>query len=139
MDATRFLQLADLDAQQLEAWVSAGWLCPTQGATGWSFAKRDLTRVRLIRDLRDDLKIGPDAITAVLGLLGEIQALRRMLRALFGALRGLPAPVGDRVRLELLDRTRAQPRHRRVRKPSQGRASRGERPRLVTIQGLRAG
>ncbi|MBR0655914.1 chaperone modulator CbpM [Plastoroseomonas arctica] len=72
----RFTPLAPEDVRR---WVADGLLRPEEGEV---FGEIDVERVRLIIDLRDTLDLGEDALPVVLGLLDQVYALRRQLRAL---------------------------------------------------------
>lgn len=93
IDAPHLLVAARLDARALESWVSAGWLKPTRGTGGWSFADSDLPRARLINDLQQGLGMNDEGVGAVLDLVDQIHDLEHMLRALLAVARALPAPV----------------------------------------------
>jgi chaperone modulatory protein CbpM len=86
-DAEEFRALADLDEDTLEAWRSAGWLRPREGAGGLVYAEIDVARAQLIRDLRDDFGINDEGVTVVLDLVDQLHVLRRSLREILAGAR----------------------------------------------------
>lgn len=103
MDLQKFLTAADLEESTLCAWVTVGWLTPQQSTSGWIFSVSDLARVRLLADLAGEFGLNHDSVTAILGLLGQIEALRRTLRPLLSIARSLPEPLRRRIAVEILD------------------------------------
>jgi len=85
-------------------WVEAGCVRPEPGAGGGvRFRAIDVARLRLARELDEDLALGPEAVPVVLALLDQVYGLRRRTRALAEALAGEPEAVRRRV----LERYRA--------------------------------
>jgi chaperone modulatory protein CbpM len=85
-------QLSGLERQDLERWISNQWVRPDHQAGRYQFREIDVARVRLIQELRDQLKIDEDALPVVLSLLDQLYDLRRRLRELSDAL-GHSAPA----------------------------------------------
>ncbi|TBW38434.1 hypothetical protein EYW49_09185 [Siculibacillus lacustris] len=70
--------------QDLERWISNEWVRPDRSEGHVVFHDIDVARVRLIRELRDDLAIDEEALPLVLSLLDQIYDLRRHLRMVGG-------------------------------------------------------
>jgi hypothetical protein len=73
------------------------------GIKGASFhhSSSDFAKARLIGDPANHLEIRAEEISAVVGLIGQVQALRQMLCALLAVTWQLPAPLRARVFAEL--------------------------------------
>ncbi|MGE3335240.1 MAG: chaperone modulator CbpM [Rhodospirillaceae bacterium] len=76
-------QLPGLSRQDLERWIANEWVRPDSRLGHYTFQEIDVARVRLIRELRDDLQINEEALPVVLSLLDQLYALRRRVK-LFG-------------------------------------------------------
>jgi chaperone modulatory protein CbpM len=81
-------QVSGLQRQDLERWIANGWVRPDEAAGGYAFREVDVCRVRLIRELRDDLDVNEDALPVVLSLLDQLYDLRRRMREVGEALGG---------------------------------------------------
>lgn len=79
-------QLPGLGRPDLERWIAHGWVRPDNSASGYAFRDIDVARVRLIRELRDDLEVNEDTLPLVLSLLDQLYDLRRRMRELTDAL-----------------------------------------------------
>lgn len=75
-----------LQRPELERWIAHGWVRPDGSAGGYVFREIDVARVRLIRELRDDLGVEEDTLPLVLSLLDQLYDLRRRMRELTDAL-----------------------------------------------------
>lgn len=91
-------ELHALGRTEILTWIEAEWVRPERDAVGPRFAPVDLARLRLIKELRDDLEIGPEAMPVVLSLVDEMYTLRRHLAALARAVGETPAEVRMTVR-----------------------------------------
>jgi chaperone modulatory protein CbpM len=78
---------------ELVTWVERGWVLPDNAGSGFVFREIDVARVRLIRDLRQDMEVGEDAIPLVLSLLDQVYELRTTLKSLMRALESQPAEI----------------------------------------------
>lgn len=83
--------------KELRVWVRAGWVRPAQGENGHVFDDVDIARVRLLCELRKDMKLAKDTIAIILPLLDQLHQTRRELRALTEVLGQEPAAVRNRV------------------------------------------
>jgi chaperone modulatory protein CbpM len=110
MLATReFLLRARLDARTLERWIQAGWLLPRRdGGTG-RFSEADVARVQLIRDLKKDMGVNNEGITAVLDLVDQVYGLRRTLRELLSAIRAQSEDMRRQIATEVRAARRSYP------------------------------
>jgi chaperone modulatory protein CbpM len=79
-------QLSGLQRQDLERWIANEWVRPDCRAGDYLFGEIDVARVRLIRELRDELQVNEEALPVVLSLLDQLYDLRRRLRELSDAL-----------------------------------------------------
>lgn len=87
-----------LQRQDLERWIVNEWVRPDDCAGQYMFREIDVARVRLIRELRDDLQVNEDALPVVLSLLDQLYDQRRRMRELSDALRRI---ASDEVRQNL--------------------------------------
>ena len=72
----------DLRETELQAWVERGWVRPEGTEPDWVFQEIDVARVRLIRELRNDLGIDDETLPVVLSLIDQLYAARRQMRKL---------------------------------------------------------
>jgi chaperone modulatory protein CbpM len=87
MLATReFMLRARLNAKTLERWTQSGWLLPRRNGGTGRFSEADVARARLIRDLKKDMGVNDEGVTAVLDLVDQVHGLRRTLRELLLAI-----------------------------------------------------
>jgi chaperone modulatory protein CbpM len=90
MDKYEFLARARLEADALEAWISAGWLLPDDLEGAQQFSDIDLARAHLIHDLRADIGVNDEGVGVVLDLLDQLHGLRRTLGHFLNALSAQP-------------------------------------------------
>ena len=88
-------ELRTVARTEIMTWIEAERVRPESDDTGHRFRPMDVARLHLIRELRQDLEIGSDAMPVVLSLVDEMYTLRRRLAALARALAEAP----DEVRL----------------------------------------
>ncbi len=69
----------DVSDAELRIWIEQRWVLPTRQDETFVFDAADLARVRLIRELRNDLMVNEEGVPVVLSLLDQIHALRRAL------------------------------------------------------------
>ncbi len=81
----------------LVTWIEERWVLPTREGGRWRFSETDLARVRLIVELRRDLRIDRETLPVLLSLLDRVYALRRALREVGAALQDLPEPARSAV------------------------------------------
>ncbi|HEX7389595.1 MAG TPA: chaperone modulator CbpM [Acidiphilium sp.] len=91
----------DLPRQDLERWIENHWVRPDRDSGHYVFREIDIARVRLIRELRDDLQVNEDALPVVLSLLDQLYDLRRRMAELGDA---LAATAPDELRRAITDR-----------------------------------
>lgn len=100
---TLCLELRGLAREDLERWIGAAWVRPDGEAGQWVFHDIDVARVRLIVQLRDQMRVNEDALPVVLRLLDRLYEERRRMRRLRDALDlSLPGELRDAV-LRALD------------------------------------
>lgn len=75
-------RIPGLSREELDRWIANQWVRPDTSSGALVFAEIDLARIRLIRDLRDDLDVPEAALPVVLSLLDQLYDHRRQLRAL---------------------------------------------------------
>lgn len=86
MQMRKFALQARIGTEELDNWVSEGWLVPRQNDGTRDYSEADLARAHLIRDLRD-LGVNEEGIPIVLDLVDQLHGLRRMLRELIVEIR----------------------------------------------------
>ena len=84
MQARKFVLQARIDTEELEKWVAAGWLLPSEDSDKRDYSDIDLARAHLIRDLKT-LGVNDEGIPIVLDLVDQLHGLRRVLRGLLTA------------------------------------------------------
>jgi chaperone modulatory protein CbpM len=93
-------ELPTVARTEVMAWIEAEWVRPDADAAGPRFRPVDVARLHLIRELRQDMDIGSEAIPIVLSLMDEMYTLRRRLAALARALAEAPDQVRTDVRMK---------------------------------------
>ena len=84
-------RVAGLQRADLERWIAHEWVRPELGGEEqdrgvYLFREIDVARVRLILELRDEMRIDEEALPLVLSLLDQLYDQRRRMRALSEAL-----------------------------------------------------
>lgn len=92
---TRSYRISRID---LESWIAHRWLRPVETTEGPAFDEVDEARITLIRELRDELQMGDEAVDLVLSLLDQLYATRRALRTISEAMMSLPKPLQAEIR-----------------------------------------
>jgi chaperone modulatory protein CbpM len=90
-------QVGGLDRDQLETFITQGWVRPDNG----QFDEIDVARVRLIVELRSEMAVEDETIPLVLSLLDDLYETRRRLRALLTAVASQPDHVRAAIRAQL--------------------------------------
>jgi chaperone modulatory protein CbpM len=93
------IELRTVEQAEVLTWIEAEWVRPERDEAGPRFAPVDLARLRLIKQLREDLEVGPEAMPVVLSLVDEMYTLRRQLAALARAVGESPADVRATLRM----------------------------------------
>jgi chaperone modulatory protein CbpM len=83
-----------LTGSDLARWIANDWVRPDGRQGAWQFEEIDVARVRLICELRFDMRIDEEALPVVLLLLDQLYRMRRQVLALGVALEQLP-PVSS--------------------------------------------
>ena len=73
-------EVSGLRRQDLENWISRDWVRPDQQKGEYLFQEIDVARVRLIRELRDEMAVNEETLPIVLSLLDQVYELRRRVR-----------------------------------------------------------
>lgn len=89
-------ELRTVGRTEVMTWIEAEWVRPESDDTGHRFRPMDVARLHLIRELRQDLEIAPDALPVVLSLVDEMYTLRRRLAALARAGRSAGRGAAER-------------------------------------------
>jgi chaperone modulatory protein CbpM len=92
-------EVVGLQRPDVLRWIENDWIRPHGTPGAYLFMDIDVARVRMIRDLRDDLDINEAALPVVLLLLDQLHDLRRRMREL-GA--GIAQAVPNDVREALI-------------------------------------
>ena len=94
----------DLRESEVLTWVERGWVQAAPSGEEWEFQEIDVSRVRLIRDLRRELEVQEETIPLVLSLLDQVYALRGQMRAVARAVEA----QDEAVRAAILDAMRGE-------------------------------
>ena len=73
--------------ETLNVWLEEEWLIPSDSSAEISFSDIDIARVRLIRDLQEDLGVNDEGVSVVLNLVDQLYGMRRALAELRRAVR----------------------------------------------------
>ena len=87
MEIQEFLVNAQLDRENLKAWIEAGWLVPDYEDNAWQFSGIDVARAQLIQDLKGDMGVNDEGIPIILDLLDQLYGLRATLNGIASAIR----------------------------------------------------
>jgi chaperone modulatory protein CbpM len=79
-------QNSGLDRQDLERWILNEWVRPERQSGGFVFQEIDVARVKLIRELRQDLDLDEEALPVILSLMDQLYEMRRRFQALGDAI-----------------------------------------------------
>ncbi len=90
--------------RELRVWVRAGWVRPAHGENGPVFDDVDIARVRLLCELKKDLKLSTETLEIILPLLDPLHQTRRELRALTDVLVEETEAVQQRVAVRVRDK-----------------------------------
>jgi chaperone modulatory protein CbpM len=72
-------RMSGVDQADIERWIVNAWVRPDGRIGAWSFQEIDVARIRLIRELRDELAVNEDALPVVLSLLDQLHDTRRRM------------------------------------------------------------
>lgn len=73
-------QLPGVERHDIERWILLDWIRPDREGNGYVFQAVDIARARLIREMRDEMKLNEDAMPVVLVLLDQLYETRRRMR-----------------------------------------------------------
>ncbi len=79
---TLVVQVRGLDRTALERWIDAALVRPDGEPGAWRFRDIDVARVRLIMELRQEMRVEERTLPLVLSLLDQLYDARRVLRRL---------------------------------------------------------
>jgi len=97
--------VAGLDRADVEHWIAQDLVRPAGQGGAWLFGDIDVARLRLIQELRHELRLEEDALPVVLRLMDQLYDARRQLRRLRDAVdQGATPEVRDGVLRVLLER-----------------------------------
>ena len=99
---TLCVALPGLRREDVEYWVAQDGVRPAGvgvgAGGGWRFGEIDVARVRLIHELRDELRVDEQALPVVLNLLDQLYDTRRRMMRLRDAIESAaPEDVRDAV------------------------------------------
>lgn len=86
-----------LTIKELRIWVRSGWVRPAHGEAGPLFDEVDIARVRLLCELKKDMRLSKKTLAVILPLLDRLHQTRRELRILAEALAEQPEEVRQAV------------------------------------------
>lgn len=94
-----------LSARALDRLVGAGILQPVSASEGPRFREIDVARLELVQDLGEHFALDDDALSLVLSLVDQLNAVRGDMRAMLEALAAEPPETRARLRT-VIARTR---------------------------------
>nr|WP_321986085.1 chaperone modulator CbpM [uncultured Lichenicoccus sp.] len=95
---TLCIEVRGLTREDVERWIERSWVRPRGGSGRYEFGDIDVARVRLILELREELRVDEETLPVVLSLLDQLYEERRRLRRV----RDLLDQVGPEQRAALL-------------------------------------
>ncbi|QNT78055.1 chaperone modulator CbpM [Entomobacter blattae] len=75
-------RVSGLNPSEIERWVDNHWVRPDGVSGHYMFCEIDEARVRLIRDLRDDMGVHEEHISLILSLVDQLYSARRQINYL---------------------------------------------------------
>lgn len=78
--------MPEFQRNEVERWIASDLVRPVRRSEDWLFDDIDVARMRLIRDLRFDLRLDEHALPFVLHLLDQLYDARRSLHRVRHAL-----------------------------------------------------
>jgi len=87
MEIRTYVLSAQFEAEEVEDWILAGWLLPSEEGEGL-LSDIDLARAQLIHDLTANLGVNREGVPVILDLIDQVHGLRRALRDLLEQRRG---------------------------------------------------
>lgn len=93
-----------VNVKELRVWVRAGWVRPVHGENGPVFDEVDIARIRLLCEMKKDMKLSTETFAIVLPLLDRLHQTRRELRAVTEVLDEEPEEVRQRVAKRVRER-----------------------------------
>ena len=87
-----FLYRSQLDQETLEVWIEEEWLVPGGDASELTFSEADLARVKLIRDLKQDMGVNDEGVGIILNLLDQMHSLRKAVTSVLPSVSERPKP-----------------------------------------------
>jgi len=101
---TLCVRVSGLDRAELDRWIDNAWVLPEREGDRLLFRDIDVARVRLIRELREELRVEEDTLPVVLSLLDQLYQTRRTMRRLRDAVAAAaPDEVRQRIAAVLLE------------------------------------
>ena len=98
------IEVRGLARDQLERWITLAWVRPDGAPGTYMFREIDVARVRLIHELREEMRVDDDAVPLVLSLMDQLYEERRRMRRLRDALeRALPEQARQTVLRQILE------------------------------------
>jgi chaperone modulatory protein CbpM len=88
-------EVSGLMRQNLDRWITYGWVRPDGAPGQYVFHEIDVARVRLIQELHVHLQVNEEALPAVLSLLDQVYDLRRRMREIGDAVGRCPPELRD--------------------------------------------
>ena len=86
-----------LSHERLSVFIEQSWVKPMRSDQGPAFDETDVARLSLIVELTEDMAVNDEAVPVILGLLDEVSALRKRMKALDAALSAEGPDVCDAV------------------------------------------
>ena len=91
------VEVRGVEPDELLRWIDEAWVRPLGTPEAWDFAEVDIARVRLIIELRDQVRVNREAMPVVLSLVDQLYEERRRLRRVRDVLAAMPPSVRDEV------------------------------------------
>ena len=86
-----------IDRHALEDFIARGWVCPLRDKNDYVFEEVDISRIRLVCELKIDMKFEPDTVDLILSLLDQLYESRSRLDRIMKALEEQPKEVRNSI------------------------------------------
>lgn len=91
-------QVEGVTRAEIRLCVQRGWITPTAGGGAQAgFLQVDVARLRLIRELRQDLEVDDETVPVILSLIDQLHTTRAELKRMAQAVAQEPGDVQERI------------------------------------------
>ncbi|MBV8939666.1 MAG: hypothetical protein JO089_07510 [Alphaproteobacteria bacterium] len=93
-----------INRASLETYIARDWVKPVKRRKRWYFEDIDIARLRLVRELKEDMRVDDEGMDIVLALLDQVYGMREQMRRVAHAIRQQP----EQIQAEILEVVRGE-------------------------------